>query len=265
MVGRKKYIPFKGFKGRFEWVPIWKIQRNPVRENLLEKAKGEVYNTLKEDIRENGIEEPLILDENYCIIDGHTRFKIAKELEWHWLPCVIKEKKNSKEDEAFRVNIQRRRLTTPMILFSYLLANGYTPPKLPESGKSRNELAKKLGLKPTQVGEALQVWKNGTLTICRKVARKEITLEEAKRLLGLDKKPKKTKQTTLEENGIIKIRKNRAIVDVETEAFTIHIDKVLKDKWEVYNPNWKGKFEKWIEKKVEEVMKEDIKKKGGVV
>ena len=56
------------------------IQVDSELAGLLPDLDGATFGSLREDISQRGIQVPVIVTEDGTIIDGHHRFRIAKEL-----------------------------------------------------------------------------------------------------------------------------------------------------------------------------------------
>ena len=54
-------------------------------------------------IKEFGIKQPLVLDENNVIVVGHTRFEAAKRLGYKEVPCVIASDLTEEQITAYRL------------------------------------------------------------------------------------------------------------------------------------------------------------------
>lgn len=54
-------------------------------------------------IREFGIKQPLVIDENNVIVVGHTRFAAAKKLGYTEVPCVIASDLTEDQINAYRI------------------------------------------------------------------------------------------------------------------------------------------------------------------
>lgn len=54
-------------------------------------------------IREFGFKVPLVIDKNYVIIAGHTRYKAALQLGMETVPCVIADDLTEEQIKAFRI------------------------------------------------------------------------------------------------------------------------------------------------------------------
>jgi len=71
------------------------------------------YEDLKADIQENGVEVPIVVNQDYVIVDGHNRFAIAQELgivdslpvEVHTYGSVA-----ATQAAAIRLNVNRRQI-----------------------------------------------------------------------------------------------------------------------------------------------------------
>lgn len=156
---------------------------------------------LAEDIFEDGLEAPLIVNEmkdsdKYMIIAGHRRYtaicmNIEKgDLKYEKIPCHVK---TYAEDDATRRKI-----------LNNIQTDGYTPgemlgvieelkdvyqrkkeqgDKIP--GRIRNLLAEDVGLKPSQVGNYEKVLNNGSEEVKELVKNEEIPLNVAVELVDL--------------------------------------------------------------------------------
>ena len=100
-------------KENIEMVRIERLQETPENLTYFENLPADEYENLKSDIEKNGILTPLIITDDYGILAGHQRFKIAKELNLKSLPCVIRTFKSKEEKEIFLItdNLLRRHLT----------------------------------------------------------------------------------------------------------------------------------------------------------
>jgi hypothetical protein len=95
-------------------LPIEQIKINPEYEGLVPRVTAEEYQTMKESIRVHGIREPIVLNGKKIIIDGHTRFQIAKELGIKELPTrdEIYENPYLEKMTVIELNLHRRQLNT---------------------------------------------------------------------------------------------------------------------------------------------------------
>jgi len=95
-------------KIEFLWVETGRIKPNPWNPNRMSK---ELFDKLKKEIKRKGMIVPLVVrrirKSNFQIIDGEHRFKIAKELGFKSLPCIVVE---MDEKEAKLKTIQLNRL-----------------------------------------------------------------------------------------------------------------------------------------------------------
>ena len=71
-------------------------KRNPRRND---KAVEYVANS----IRQFGFKVPIVIDENYEIVCGHTRWKAAKVIGLESVPCIMADDLNEDQIRAFRL------------------------------------------------------------------------------------------------------------------------------------------------------------------
>jgi ParB-like chromosome segregation protein Spo0J len=70
-------------------------------KNLRNYNKSKYY--LYESIRDYGFINPILIDENYHIISGNLRYKIAKELNLKSIPCVIINELDNKQVKEYKI------------------------------------------------------------------------------------------------------------------------------------------------------------------
>lgn len=77
---------------------------------VMPDLSDEEYRALKEDIRENGVKVPVVVDEDDQIIDGHHRVRACEELgiEDYPVRAVYGKSDAEKQRMAWRLNMQRR-------------------------------------------------------------------------------------------------------------------------------------------------------------
>ncbi|MDR1020496.1 MAG: ParB N-terminal domain-containing protein [Synergistaceae bacterium] len=104
------------------------------------------YEALRESVRENGVIEPVVVDEGGAIIDGHHRAKICEELGVEY-PTKAVEGKTEKEkiDLAFDLNVSRRHITPAQIRE---LTKQYL-----EEGWKQEDIAHRLRVTPGRVSQ----------------------------------------------------------------------------------------------------------------
>lgn len=56
-----------------------------------------------ESIRQFGFKVPVVIDKNNIIICGHTRYKAAKKLNLHTIPCIIADDLTEEQIKAYRL------------------------------------------------------------------------------------------------------------------------------------------------------------------
>lgn len=75
-------------------------------------VSDEDYHRLKDDIAKNGLQFPITINKEGIVLDGHHRFRICKELGFKQVPYMVKEFKDSLDEEEFVItaNLLRRQL-----------------------------------------------------------------------------------------------------------------------------------------------------------
>src|SRR5699024_3363604 len=87
------------------------VVSSAVRYQVMPPLSSEEYQELHDDIKVNGVLEPIHVDEEGVVIDGHHRSKIANELG---IPCPVITHDDlddaGKRSLAFTLNLKRRHL-----------------------------------------------------------------------------------------------------------------------------------------------------------
>jgi site-specific DNA-methyltransferase (adenine-specific) len=84
---------------KIELVSIEKIKPYEKNPRINDKAVKPV----KTSIEQFGFQQPLVLDKNFVIVVGHTRFKAAQELGLKEVPCVIADNLTESQIKAYRL------------------------------------------------------------------------------------------------------------------------------------------------------------------
>lgn len=79
-----------------------KIDKLKEYENNPRKNKKAIEVVTK-SIRDYGFKNPIIIDENYVIVCGHTRLEAAKKLGYKEVPCIMADDLNEEQIKAFRL------------------------------------------------------------------------------------------------------------------------------------------------------------------
>ena len=81
------------------YVSIEKIK--PYKNNPRNNKKA--IDKVAKSIREYGFKVPCVLDSNFVLITGHTRFEAAKKIGMKKIPCIIADDLNTAKANAFRI------------------------------------------------------------------------------------------------------------------------------------------------------------------
>lgn len=79
-----------------------KLDEITLYKNNPRKNDGAVE-AVMESIKQCGYIAPIIVDENYEILAGHTRYKALKKLGWSEVECVIKEGLTEEQKKKYRI------------------------------------------------------------------------------------------------------------------------------------------------------------------
>ncbi len=105
------------------------------------------YEDLKRDIQENGVEVPIVVDQDFVIVDGHHRWQIACELGIQdTVPVEVHTYGSPSKTQAaaVRLNVNRRQLDKAQ-------RNAYVVKLREVDGLTQQEVADRVGLSQRQV------------------------------------------------------------------------------------------------------------------
>lgn len=126
---------------------------NVTGQNPRKAFDQEALDELKESIRAHGILEPLIVRNitgGYELVAGERRFRAAQQLEFHAVPCVVRDLDDHEVKEVRLLeNLQRQDLSAieEASAIREILADGCT----------QQELAKKLGKSQTWISQRIKL------------------------------------------------------------------------------------------------------------
>lgn len=74
---------------------------NPYENNPRNNENAVEY--VKNSIMEFGFKVPIVIDRDYVIVCGHTRYKAAQELGLKEVPCIVADNLSEEQIKAFRL------------------------------------------------------------------------------------------------------------------------------------------------------------------
>lgn len=80
-------------------IPVDKII--PYKQNP--RKNDDAVNIVKKSLKEFGFQQPLVLDANYEIVVGHTRYNAALKLGMNEIPCILAEHLSDEQIKAYRI------------------------------------------------------------------------------------------------------------------------------------------------------------------
>ena len=94
------------------FVNINELKKNIRYKEIMPLPSKDDYEALKNSIKKYGIKIPIVVNKNYEIIDGYSRYSVAKEIGLKEIPCRILSFGNKFEEEEYIIlaNLHRRHL-----------------------------------------------------------------------------------------------------------------------------------------------------------
>ena len=157
------------------------------------KQEEDKVQRIAEDMKANGFDksQPIILDENYAILDGNSRYMACQIAGITKVPVIIKKFESKKEALLYALGLQinRRNIADESILIDTY--NKLAAMKDEEGNKlfTDVEIAEKLRVSPRQISKAKEVDLKATDEIKAALRAGEISLHKAYTTMKEEKKP----------------------------------------------------------------------------
>lgn len=171
------------------------------------KQEDDKVQRIAEDMKANGFDksQPIILDENYAILDGNSRFKACQIAGIKKVPVIIKKFASKKEALLYALNLQmnRRNIADESILIDTY--NRLAAMTDEEGNKlfTDVEIAEKLRVSPRQISKAKEVDLKATDEIKAALRAGEISLHKAYTTMKEEKKAEEIQVQKAEEVQIV--------------------------------------------------------------
>lgn len=175
------------------------------------------------DMKENGFDksQPIIITEDFSILDGNSRFLAAQKAGINTVPVIIKRFEN-KEDALiyeYKLQLNRRNLTDAEIFSAFIklqelrIARG-------EKGRTDEALAEQLQKSPRQITKMKEVSIKATEEIMAKIMNGEISLNKAYTIIKEEER-KKSDMKAVQKAGTHSSRSNE--MKIHKESFRLGI------------------------------------------
>lgn len=167
------------------------------------KQEDDKVQRIAEDMKANGFDksQPIILDENYAILDGNSRFMACQIAGIKKVPVIIKKFASKKEALLYALNLQmnRRNIADESILIDTY--NRLAAMTDEEGNKlfTDVEIAEKLRVSPRQISKAKEVDLKATDEIKAALRAGEISLHKAYTTMKEEKKSEEIQVQKAEE------------------------------------------------------------------
>lgn len=95
-------------------IELEKLKIKPKYKDMIPRPCSDDYGAMLDDIEKNGIREPIVVNNGFYILDGHTRYDIAKELGTKEVEYIIRDFKDEDAEikYMYSINLLRRHLNT---------------------------------------------------------------------------------------------------------------------------------------------------------
>ena len=162
------------------------------------KQEEDKVQRIAEDMKANGFDksQPIIIDENYAILDGNSRFMACQIARITKVPVIIKKFESRKDALLYELGLQmnRRNIADDSILIDTY--HTLAAMKDEEGNKlfTDVEIAEKLGVSPRQISKAKEVDLKANTELKDALKKGEITLNKAYNSMKEENKAKEEVQ-----------------------------------------------------------------------
>ena len=179
------------------------------------KQEEDKVQRIAEDMKANGFDksQPIIIDENYAILDGNSRYMACQIAGITKVPVIIKKFESKRDALLYELGLQmnRRNIADDSVLIDtyHTLAE-----KKDEEGNklfTDVEIAERLGVSPRQISKAKEVDLKANDELKDALKNGEISLNKAYNSMKEEMKAKEEVQTETEEVSTVPVA-------IETEA-----------------------------------------------
>lgn len=96
------------------FIDVTSLKINPEYERLIPQMSIDDDEAFDESIKNNGIEQPITINDKHVLLDGHSRYKKALKYKIKLIPYLIKSFEEKLEEKKFVIetNLKRRHLST---------------------------------------------------------------------------------------------------------------------------------------------------------
>lgn len=180
---------------KIKMMELSKLKLDPTYKDVFNQEAKKV-DRIAEDMIENGFDksQPLIITEDYAILDGNSRFIAAQKAGIKIVPIIIKkfDTKNDALVYEYKLQLNRRNLNDSELFLSFLALEELHI-KSGKKGRSDEILAKQLDKSPRFITKMKEVAKKASPQLLDKIKTGEISLHKAYMLIK-ENETFKTKQ-----------------------------------------------------------------------
>ena len=214
---------------RVIWVPLTKLSFDKEFKELFSQEEDKVQR-IAENMKQNGFgrSQPIIVNEEYKILDGNSRFMASQQAGLQEVPVIMKKFESKDEALVYELHLQldRRNLSDSEIYTAYqklaALKNAAG-----EKAKTDVEIAEELKISPRQISKMKEVEKKASEKTLEEFKNGEISLNKAYNQMKEETNPAsgtKIVESSLVEESTIEVDEK----EIEAAASAVMtVDKVI--------------------------------------
>lgn len=151
------------------------------------KQETDKVTEIANDIKLNGFDKtrPIIVTDEYIIVDGHSRFMAAKKAELKQVPVIIKkfDSRDATIEYEYKMQLNSRRLSDGEYFDAFIRLDEFRKSDPNATGKTDESIAKQLNKSARQVSKMREIAKKASPELLVKIKNNSISLNKAYELI----------------------------------------------------------------------------------
>ena len=176
LFGRKNEKPNDKDKAKIKMVEVSALRFDRDFKNVFQQENDKVIEIAK-DMKVNGFDKsrPIIVTEDYVIVDGHSRFLAAKKAGLTKVPVIIKkfESRDETIEYEYKMQLNSRRLTDGEYFAAFLKLDEIRKSNPNLQGSSDEAIGRQLNKSARQVSKMREIAKKASPKLLEKIIVKQ--------------------------------------------------------------------------------------------
>ena len=192
--GRKNEKPNDKDKAKIKMVEVSALRFDRDFKNVFQQENDKVIE-IANDMKVNGFDKsrPIIVTEDYVIVDGHSRFLAAKKAGLTKVPVIIKkfESRDETIEYEYKMQLNSRRLTDGEYFAAFLKLDEIRKSNPNLQGSSDEAIGRQLNKSARQVSKMREIAKKASPELLEKIKTGTLSINKAHEMIKANEAKKK--------------------------------------------------------------------------